>query len=63
MLHAEIIQYFGNKEKAAAACNVGVPTIERWKNGIPLKSQASVNYFTKGKLKVDEAHVKVEVTK
>jgi len=63
MLQAEIIQYFGNKEKAAAACNVTVTTIERWKKGIPIKSQASVNYFTKGKLKVDAAHVKFEVTK
>lgn len=63
MLHAEIIQYFGNKEKAAAACGVTVTTVDRWKKGISIKSQASVNYFTKGKLKVDEAHVKFEVAK
>lgn len=54
MTAAEVVTYYGNKVKAAAALGVHPVTITNWgKSKIPALKQLAIQTLTKNKLKAD----------
>lgn len=55
MKPSELINFYGNKTKAAAGIGVSVQTIKNWEkaNLIPPLMQAAIQTLTKNKLRAD----------
>lgn len=54
MTHADLIQYYGNATKAAAALGVSSPAVSVWRTrGIPIGRQALIQIQTRGRLRAD----------
>ena len=54
MTHDDLIQYYGNATKAAAALGVSSPAVSVWRTrGIPIGRQALIQLQTRGRLRAD----------
>lgn len=54
MTHQDLVDHFGNANKAAKALGYSRQAVSQWKsNGIPFEAQYRIQMKTKGRLRAD----------